>query len=861
MSYGEVLPDHLVRLPDESHGRWAFWKTVCVRATGFPAAGVLRVADAECAAAADRLSAVEAEAEGLRKAALEALGGEIKEAGKDRLDALIKAIRRVKRSQPQPVAGLDAAASTCAAIDAWREAAGRAQAEQSRYQETYAAAEERLEGTLREIAREPRFREAVVWQNRHAATTGLASFLRRPAGKGRGTARERGNVQMLVSYLQRYCTKNDTVGFFGPVGWARVVEGEERIAARPGNDLIAAREVFFEGWAMDVIADLLAADEAMRPWGAPLLSPFVRVEETSLVLPTGQKIELGPLGSALVAGCDGTRPARLMIRELASPPDKEPVLWGMLANLQANGLLRWTFQIPLTSTPERTLRDLLLAIEEEPLRERAVALLDGIVSQREAVVRAAGDPDALDRALSDLEAAFTQATERTATRGDGEVYAGRTLVYEDCRRDLDLELGTSLLAEISPALTLVLASARWFSHYMAVTSRELFLETYEELKEQGGGSPQVDGLTFTRVSLPRVVNIRTRANLLQQLRERWGRVLEIPEGERRVHFRSEDLRPRVQREFAAPGPGWQRARHHSPDLMIAAESLEAIRRGDYLAVMGEVHANMNTLDRCLFFSMHPRPEELRAAMESDLPEPSLVPALPKTWNLTQAATGLELPVPSVTGRMDLALRSPKDFYLELCFDPSGQPASQQLPIGNLVVERDGDKLLVGPRDGRIRFDVIDFYQLAMMVQTLEVFRVAPAEGSHTPRVTIDRLVIARESWSFPAPALEFAQAATAAERFAATRRWAAVHGLPRFVFAKTPPELKPFYLDFESPALVEIFTKAVRKSAGSEEEWTVSLSEMLPAHDQLWLPDAEGNRYSCELRTVALDLEPVDGGA
>ena len=859
MSSREVLPDHLVRLPDESYGRWAVWKTACVRAAGFPAASILRIGDPECAAAADRLNAVEVEAERLREAALEALRTELAGAGKDRLDGIIKAIHRVKRSQPPATAGL--ADATISAIDVWREAAGRAEAEKAGYQEEYAAAEERLESTLREAAQEPLFREAVVWQNRHAASTGLASFLRRPAGKGRGSsARERGHVQMLVAYLQRYCTKNDTVGFFGPVGWARLGEGKERIAARPGENLIAAREVFFEGWAIDVIAERLAADEAMRPWLAPLLSPFVRVEGTSLVLPNGQKIELGPLGSALVARCDGTRSARVLIRELAPPPDKEPVLWGMLANLQTNGIIRWAFQVPLSPIPERILRDLLLEIEEEPLRERALAVLDEVVGGREAVVRAAGDPEALESALGDLEAAFTRVTERAATRGDGLLYAGRTLVYEDCRRDLDLVLGASFLEEIAPALTLVLASARWFSHYMAVTSREIFLQTYEELKEQDGGSPQVDGLAFTRVSLPRVVNIRTRANLLQQLRERWERVLEIPEGRRRVDYRSEDLRPLVQREFVAPGPGWQRARHHSPDLLIAAESVEAIQRGDYLAVMGEVHANVNTLDRWLFFTMHPRPDELRAAMESDLPEPSLVPALPKTWNLEQASTALQLPLPSVTGRMDLALRSPKDFYLEICFDPSGQPASQQVPIGDLIVELVDGKLLIGPRDGRIRFDVVDFYQLAMMIQTLEVFRVVPPR-SYTPRITIDRLVIARETWTFPAPTLGFAQAAKAAERFAATRRWAAELGLPRFVFTKTPPELKPFYVDFESPALVENFAKAVRKSAASEQEVTVLVSEMLPAHDQLWLPDAQGNRYSCELRTVAVDLEPVDGGA
>lgn len=34
----------------------------------------------------------------------------------------------------------------------------------------------------------------------------------------------------------------------------------------------------------------------------------------------------------------------------------------------------------------------------------------------------------------------------------------------------------------------------------------------------------------------------------------------------------------------------------------------------------------------------------------------------------------------------------------------------------------------------------------------------------------------------------------------------------------------------------------------------ITLTEMLPAPDQTWLPDAEGRRYTGELRIVALDL-------
>src|SRR5689334_21251182 len=95
-----ALPDHLVPLPGGTAGRWALWRTFAVRGAGFPAAEVLPLGDAACAAAADRLVAAEDEAEGRREAALEALRGELAASGKDRLDLLVKAIRRLKRRQP-----------------------------------------------------------------------------------------------------------------------------------------------------------------------------------------------------------------------------------------------------------------------------------------------------------------------------------------------------------------------------------------------------------------------------------------------------------------------------------------------------------------------------------------------------------------------------------------------------------------------------------------------------------------------------------------------------------------------------------------------------------------------------------------
>ena len=89
----------------------------------------------------------------------------------------------------------------------------------------------------------------------------------------------------------------------------------------------------------------------------------------------------------------------------------------------------------------------------------------------------------------------------------------------------------------------------------------------------------------------------------------------------------------------------------------------------------------------------------------------------------------------------------------------------------------------------------------------------------------------------------------------AIRQWAAGHNLPRFLFAKTQLEQKPFYLDLDSPVLVEILAKSIRRAAEATPGATVGFSEMLPDHEQLWLPDAQDNRYTCELRVVTLDLD------
>ncbi len=74
---------------------------------------------------------------------------------------------------------------------------------------------------LQDIARTPAFREALAWQNRPLLDSGIAPFLRWNPDTDKRSSMPRQREELVAHYWQRFCVKNDTIGFFGPVGWGR----------------------------------------------------------------------------------------------------------------------------------------------------------------------------------------------------------------------------------------------------------------------------------------------------------------------------------------------------------------------------------------------------------------------------------------------------------------------------------------------------------------------------------------------------------------------------------------------------------------------------------------------------------------
>ena len=836
----ERMPEHLVALPDPA---WGLWQWVGLRGAGFPVAQVLQIASQACAESTDRFLERKAQTEHLYQEVLEALSREPKEVGWQ----LAKVARRLKEGKTSESLPPEASAETSASFRAFQLAHSTREQAWSDLQTLYDQATAHLGQVLVETARDKRFREAVLWQDREAVRTGIDLFLRQATETGHASKKQRQHGQLIAKYLQRYAAKNDTIGFFGPVGWARWQRSGPPLEARPGATLLATRTTYLESWCLDALGEVFARDPMLLPWAVPRPMPFLFLDGTALHIPfVARPVSLSPAQAAVFAACDGERTAREIAQALLSMPSSgltsESDVFAVLEHLRATRRIFWTFEVSAEEWyPEHALRQQIERVGNLSARQTALEALNRLEEASAAVAGAAGDADCLDRALEHLEETFTDLTGKAANRAEGKTYAGRTLVYEDCRRDIEVNLGPALLEELGRPLALLLTSARWLTYRAAKLYQAAFQEAYEELARKAN-SPKVPFAAFwswIQPVLPMDPAQSPIRKLEAELQERWASILAVPEGQRSVHYASEHLRSLVEEVFAAPHPGWPSACYHSPDIMVAATSQKAVQSGDYQLVLGELHVGLNTLDGIIFVPQHPDPTALLRAADADLPGPRVTPAFSK----------LTLPAK----RTHSALLLPTDLRFIYGVDTCGIPSAQALRPGSLIVEEIAGRLIARTRDGRQQFDLLEVLDGLLPSQVGDSFKPFPSK-THLPRLTIDRLVICRESWHFAPAELTFAFSKDALERYVGARQWAKSYGIPRFLFARTPVERKPYYIDLDSPLFVEMLAKIIRQTqAAAIENGLIALTEMLPSPEQAWLPDADGHRYTSELRIVAVD--------
>jgi hypothetical protein len=578
---------------------------------------------------------------------------------------------------------------------------------------------------LRAVARDPLFQTAVTWQNRAAMRNAVAKIAAGAAAPG---SRQRQREEAVASYWQRYCAKNDTIGFFGPLAWGRASEDGPAIQVSCGQ-LVSESSVHFEAWAIQALAEALDPD------------------------------------LTVCAGPQSERDLRTQLER---------------------------------SRPE--------------LRDGGLAALDRLERCRSAATHAAG-PGALDAALSDLDRVFEELTGRSATRRPGQTYAARTLLYLDCMRDLEVTVGPALRDELAVTLPPLLAGARWYCGRVYQAARRVIAEA----AAAAGPRPLDRVLETVLPALRHLPDVAAAVN--GDLQRRWSVLLSDPD--------LATIGTRAAAAFADHAPAWPISVYQSADVQIAARSAAAVNAGDYLCVVGDFHPGANPLGQGLFATRHPDRNQFLGAIAADVGTlPFLIPPRDVGFQTTRN-------MPAITRPGDVHVAAaPRDRM------PDGY---RTLPAADLVT--DGET--VTTLDGSWQAPLAHLLWLPMLVAGVHAYDPFPADG-HGQRITIGRTVWRRETWHIPP-----AQGPACPE---AAASWARDLGLPRRVFVLSPAELKPIYIDFDSPVLTRILCRQLRRAGADLPGRPVRFTEMLPGPDDCWLADQSGRRYTSELRLVAVDL-------
>jgi hypothetical protein len=578
---------------------------------------------------------------------------------------------------------------------------------------------------LHDIAVDPVFREAVTWQNRDVVVSALEGLLE----AGGAPSKERRREEIVARYWQRYCAKNDTIGFFGALAWGEIRDDGPALA-QDSRGLVRERTVHMETWCLERFLQEFTDD----PW-----------------------LPLGPWPE---------EDAQIRIESIADAAAREGAATG-LARLEAE-------------------RKRIAAASRDELRDA----LDGF-----------------DRVFEDLVGEPPAHTPELAG-------GGRTPVYMDAMRDLDVDVGPGLVAELAVSLTPLLESSRW----LCGRSFELGCGLMMEAIGSGGRRPLAPlfGRVFSALrEMPRLL-----ASERDELQRRWAGLLDDPD--------RTTIGERARARFSDFGPAWPISVFHSADLQIAAADVDAVERGDYLVVIGDYHPGTSPLGQGLFSCRHPDRQRFLETWGSDVGTPTIYPLPPR------------VPQVPLTARLMPAANLPGDIVVVPPMPHvRARQGSRVVSVADLLV----DGATITDREGSLRAPLHSLFWLPMFVAT--VFGYEPFPGvEHMERITVGRTVYRRESWRISVGDCPTDPAAVAG--------WARDHGMPRRVFVSMPDERKPTYLDVESTVLARIFCRQIRRRADSAEQ-LVAVSEMLPRPEDCWL-ELDGEGYTSELRIAAVDL-------
>ena len=814
---------------------WELLQPLVVRTTGFPIDLLERLRFVRTTALVREILDCEAKIAGLQRQLMtDSLPVMVRQAYTQGDQAALARMSKWRRaiSRRRVVEGLEHLSATyhqfLAPLEGWNalieQHAALIDAGQAAWQRELAE----LRRQLREIAGDLRFQEAIFLSNPDMYA-GLQRYLGSDMQEKR-TSDVRKFERRLIFYLQRFCVKNETQSFFGPINYGQLdPEQPFNIRVQRSAGSLRRRVVFPSQWMVEALATRIGAEAELRPFLRPRRSTLCTFTAGRLSFPaSGKTISFDPVTERLFHLADG----RHTVKELAALTGEDwTSTWRRIEQLQRQKALITQIIIPSDSSdPLAYLQQWVAGLPEDlPARTCWLARLDEL----HCILDDFATADLARRVhlLARLEADFTALCGDTGRRGAGAMYADRLLLFEECLGDLEhCTLGGELAQAITRQLQAVLRLSQAYGRLLAKRDQRRAKATWQQLPSV---SQTVPFLAYLReVNQYQALAVSTAADETDEL-DRFLADLHVlvrarTDG-RRAHLRGDELPiPPLPSEPDT-------CLYCSPDLMIAAPSQSALQEGVFEIVLGEVHPQ-------------PLVWVFPTAYFLDDGGASLGGLL---WEKLMEQPGGEAAAQLVFGRKNKIY--PYALPGAAIEVRPHAPDCRAIPLAAVhVCEQHGSlRLRADDRDLRLytplhrrepgRDPLAPFAFPAVQPPLIDF-------GEHTPRIQIDQVIYQRERWSIAGATLCVPQA-HGFELFLEMWRRKEQLGLPDELFVRAPQEPKPIYIDLTNHFLVEL----LQHVAGQSQHLT--LTEMLPNSRQLWLEGADG-RYCCEFRTMAIGRLP-----
>jgi hypothetical protein len=657
----------------------------------------------------------------------------------------------------------------------------------------YTEERQALRKRLRERAAEPAIQEAVFFSNPAMYENVWSRYLE---GEPRPDNSDARRVERQVyTYLQRFCAKNETTSFFGPISYGEC-DGEDGEDVRVVPSGSTRRRTFLTFWAITELARAVAREREVRRHLPLRLNPLFKVEAgRASCEPLKLEVALSPEAERLLVVLPGAPTLGAASGALGQPVE---AVERLVVPLMKSALV--LLGLPFVANDFGTftsLREAVAALPASEARERWLSRLEELER-----LRAGFEGAGLARRrelLQSLEARFTEYTGKPARRGEGQVYSDRLILYEEASSPFRLKLGRRFSEEMAAKLSGALGLSAAYGDSVQRSYREQVRDAL------GSEERPLDFLEYA---------VRLRPDQVAGSRFAPVPPILLDEDPARARTLPEDF-------LGTSQPG---GRYALPDVCLAAT-------GNGFEVMcARVHHHLM----------------LWSWLSAFYPDRARYESVAGQWLERE---------PAAKGLVGLAIRRRnKGFYVypgrKLMYSVSDVLDVEQgalkphdvkvLPTreGPVLVDGEGQRLsLYMPLD-----DFNTYAPFAALAHPQVLHAKLRTRGRHLPRLHVGGAVYQRERWELPTTL--FSQV-SGMDLLLAVERERRVGGWPRFVFMRSTVERKPYLIDTASPFALELL---LYLSRGAEQ---LSVEEMYPAPEQLWLKDERG-RYTCEMRMQAV---------